>query len=153
LIAFARGRAHAGAFSLPGQLLDQAVWRPSVATGEVPPGQPRSLDLASRYPLPAPLTPLIGRARDVAVVSAALQHATEYTRHQAAACAQLPPAAWGPPGSPAGPCHSLWRLRRPRQLPYNYARADAIGVPRQGPSLLAGLVVCGNMRVSHDLAL
>jgi predicted ATPase/transcriptional regulator with XRE-family HTH domain len=75
LIAFARGRTHAGAFSLPGQLLDQAVWRPSVATGEAPPGQPPSPDPASRYPLPAPLTPLIGRARDVAAVSASLQRA------------------------------------------------------------------------------
>src|SRR6187397_2585732 len=36
-IAFARGRAHAGAFSLPGQLLDQVIWRPSVSTGEAPP--------------------------------------------------------------------------------------------------------------------
>jgi predicted ATPase/transcriptional regulator with XRE-family HTH domain len=74
-IAFSRGRAHAGAFSLPGQLIDQAAWRPSVSASEAPPGQPASPDSASRYPLPAPLTPLIGRAGDVAAVCATLQRA------------------------------------------------------------------------------
>jgi predicted ATPase/transcriptional regulator with XRE-family HTH domain len=74
-VAFARGRAHVGEFTLPGQPLDQLVWRPSVSTVEAPPGQPAGPDPAPRYPLPVPLTPLIGRARDVVAVCAALQRA------------------------------------------------------------------------------
>jgi predicted ATPase/transcriptional regulator with XRE-family HTH domain len=75
-IAFARGRAHTGTFSSPpGQLIDQTVWRSSTSTGETRPDRPPSPDAAPRYPLPVPLTPLIGRAREVASVSATLQRA------------------------------------------------------------------------------
>jgi predicted ATPase/transcriptional regulator with XRE-family HTH domain len=74
-IAFARGRAHVGEFLLPGPPLDQAVWRPLVSSHGAPPGQLPGFDSALRYPLPVPLTPLIGRSRDVASVCAALQRA------------------------------------------------------------------------------
>ncbi len=74
-IAFARGRAYAREFTLPGQLLDQGVRHPSIPTVGTSLGQQLSSDPASRYPLPVPLTPLIGRARDVAAVSTILQRA------------------------------------------------------------------------------
>jgi predicted ATPase/transcriptional regulator with XRE-family HTH domain len=74
-IAFARGRTHTGEFILSGQPLDQLVWRRSISTVEAPPGQPPGSEPAPRYPLPVPLTPLIGRAREVSAVSATLQRA------------------------------------------------------------------------------
>src|SRR4029453_3371738 len=74
-IAFARGRTHTAGFSLPSQPLDQAVWRLSALTPGAPPRQPASSDPAPRYRLPVPLTPLIGRSRDVAAVCAAMQRA------------------------------------------------------------------------------
>lgn len=74
-IAFARGRTYDGEFSLPGPLLEQVGWRPSEATVEAPAGRSPDPDPTSRYSLPVPLTPLIGRTRDVALVCAALQRA------------------------------------------------------------------------------
>jgi transcriptional regulator with XRE-family HTH domain len=74
-VAFARGRAHAGAFPVSSQPLGQFAWRRSEAPPRAPSAQIPHPDPTSRYPLPVPLTPLIGRGREVAAVSAMLQRA------------------------------------------------------------------------------
>lgn len=65
-IAFARDRAYAGDFSLPDHvMLVGGTFFSKLATSAPVP----------HYPLPVPLTPLIGRAREVAIVSTSLQRA------------------------------------------------------------------------------
>jgi predicted ATPase/transcriptional regulator with XRE-family HTH domain len=62
-IAFARGRAQAGTWPALGQPPEQRAVHPP-ATEQAP-----------RYPLPAPLTPLIGRAAELAALVASLRRA------------------------------------------------------------------------------
>jgi predicted ATPase/transcriptional regulator with XRE-family HTH domain len=72
-VAFARGRANAGEVALFARPLGPAVQRRPEATPKPPSDQAPHPDPTPRYPLPVPLTPLIGRAREIAVVSAILQ--------------------------------------------------------------------------------
>jgi predicted ATPase/transcriptional regulator with XRE-family HTH domain len=74
-VAFARGRANADVIPSLDQPLDPVVQRRSEATRGAPSDQIPHPDPTLPYPLPVPLTPLIGRAREVATVSATLQRA------------------------------------------------------------------------------
>ena len=65
-IAFARDRARADKFSLTDQM---------TPIGGTYSGKPATPAPATHYPLPVPLTPLIGRAREIAIVSTSLQRA------------------------------------------------------------------------------
>jgi predicted ATPase/transcriptional regulator with XRE-family HTH domain len=74
-VAFARGRVNASVVPFFDQLLDPVVQRRPEATPRAPSDQIPHPDPRPRYPLPVPLTPLFGRAREVAATSAILQRA------------------------------------------------------------------------------
>lgn len=74
-VAFARGRANADFVLFFAQLLDPVAQHRPQSIPKAPSDPIPRPNPPPRYPLPAPITPLIGRAREVATVSAMLQRA------------------------------------------------------------------------------